>query len=397
MRLGTTRTRSQIQDNLRRDLNQLLAPEGYFYAGHPNFTRLYGRDACITALQMLPERPDVARATLRNLARYQGSGHNRRREEEPGKIPHEVYTRPLQDRISHLRHTQRKLDTLRLFVFRGFPYYGTIDATAWWLILLGEYELASGDTKLGDELHEHAQRAVDWTLSRLDPFVEYERQNKRGGLRHQAWKDMLDLPVAGPVAMVEVQAYYEAALRLWGPHFAVGSTAAARRSELSTALHARFFLEETNYYAVALLHRDDEQVAWAAVTSNPGHLLRFSDLSPERARLITDRLFEDDLWTPYGIRTHSSLDAHFDARSYHQGSVWPVDNWIIWSGLKRFDFHEEAERVRDAMLRAYHELEGIPELYAVVDNKLEPLKDWCCPVQAWSAGALLDMLRAERA
>ena len=78
-------------------LDPLLSDEGWPYASLPpqepgdpgRFHALFGRDSLITALQVLPAAPEVARATLRALAARQGDADDPEIDEEPGKILHE--------------------------------------------------------------------------------------------------------------------------------------------------------------------------------------------------------------------------------------------------------------------------------------------------------------------
>jgi glycogen debranching enzyme len=130
------------------------------------------------------------------------------------------------------------------------------------------------------------------------------------------------------------------------------------------------------------------------VTSNAGHLLGSPLLAPERAAAVADRLFGDDLWTPVGIRTHSSADPYFDGDSYHRGSIWPHDNWVIHEGLRAVGRHDDARRVRRAVLDALCQLELIPELYACHGGRAAALPQ-SQPLQAWSSGAVVSFLAAE--
>jgi len=109
-------------------LDALLSDEGWAYAssGAGRFHCLFGRDSLITALQVLPARADVARATLDALAARQGVRCDPLTGEEPGKIGHEFRAAPPES-----------------FVAAGWPaggpfaYYGTADATCWFLVLSG--------------------------------------------------------------------------------------------------------------------------------------------------------------------------------------------------------------------------------------------------------------------
>ncbi|MCI0533471.1 hypothetical protein L0Y49_04605 [bacterium] len=80
--------------------------------------------------------------------------------------------------------------------------------------------------------------------------------------------------------------------------------------------------------------------------------------------------------------------------SYHLGSVWPHDNWIIAQGLKHAGYEKEYARVKHALFRAYEELGEIPELFAVENGKIGRIAVACSP-QAWASGALLNFLLEE--
>jgi glycogen debranching enzyme len=154
-------------------------------------------------------------------------------------------------------------------------------------------------------------------------------------------------------------------------------------------------MQEKNYFALAL---DGEKRQRKAVTSNPGHLLFTGLVSSSKIRLLISRLFKPDLWTHYGIRTHSAEETDFDPYSYQLGSVWPHDNWIIYTGLRQLGFNREASRIKKALLDAYGELGKIPELYAVVDGRIADLSKSevseasANPLQAWASAGLLEMI-----
>ncbi|MBX3287643.1 MAG: hypothetical protein KF703_20015, partial [Actinobacteria bacterium] len=198
-----TFTRAELEARARDDLAQLRSPEGWYQAGLPRFARLFGRDSAISALQVLPEDPTVAAATIRALARYQGLVYDRRREEEPGKIPHEIPVRP-EDRV--------RLELRKWFRW-GFPYYGGIDSTSWWVRLVDRYVARTGDEALRDEVAPKLGRAATWMAgpARIGwaDLVAYQRRNP-AGLLHQGWRDsdLGAVPIVPPVALVEAQGYH---------------------------------------------------------------------------------------------------------------------------------------------------------------------------------------------
>jgi glycogen debranching enzyme len=379
-----TLTRAQLEQRARRDLDALVTPEGWLMAGLPRFARLFGRDACISALQLLPERSDVAVATIRALAARQGRVDSRRREEEPGKIAHEVPTR----RSDWVRMQFRKR-------FRwGFPYYGSVDATAWWVRLVEATVVVTGRTELVDELRPNLVRAGAWMAgdarTGVHDFVAYTRQN-RAGLLHQGWRDsdLGKVPITPPASLVEVQGYYAAAAAALTR---MGIEVPAAAGGDPTRFHDHFWIPGAGSSALAV---DGHDRRVDAVSSNPGHLLGTPIVDEVRSQAVADRLFAEDLWTPVGIRTHSTRDPYFDPDSYHRGSVWPHDNWIIHEGLRAVGRHDDAARVRTAVLDALCDLEHIPELYAVHDRRAVALSV-AHPHQAWSSGAVLSFLRTER-
>lgn len=379
-----------IRERLLNDVNRLRAPEGYLRAGEPRYATLFGRDSLVAAWQTLSIDPSIAAATLRVLADLQGRRANPKSEEEPGKILHEH--RFDDESRSELPDWE-------------FPYYGSIDSTPLFLIVADQYAHRTGDESIIGELWDRIDSAHRWMIEHGDMdgdgFLEYARKNPKG-LFHQGWKDGSadHLRIAPPVAMVEVQGYavaaHQAFARLARQQGAEepANRAEALATRIRGALDREFWMEDLQFFALAL---DGDKRPRRAITSNPGHLLLTGAVAADRVDPLVNRLFEQDLWTPYGIRTHSSAEPDFDPYGYHTGTVWPHDNWFIYRGLRRHGRHREAERIRKAMLRVWSELGRIPELYAVVKGALADLSQSgsltpANPLQAWSSAGLLDMM-----
>ena len=210
---GITASNGLMDSLLHRscaDLTSIIrhTPEGTFMmAGIPWFATLFGRDSIMTALFALPFNPEIAAGTLRTLAALQGSGLNQSRDEQPGKIVHEV-------RAGEMAATGE--------VPFG-RYYGSVDSTPLFLWLLGEYVSVTADMAIASELWSNVERALEW-IDRWgdrdgDMYVEYMRETP-GGLANQGWKDSFDAIshadgtlAQPPIALCEVQGYVYAAYR----------------------------------------------------------------------------------------------------------------------------------------------------------------------------------------
>ena len=369
------------------DLDALLSPEGWPYASTPpvepgdpgRFHALFGRDSLITALQVLPARPDVARATLRALAARQGRRTHPGTQEEPGRIGHEFRPAPP-----------------AAFLERGWPerrrfaYYATADASSWFLVVLA----ATGDPALAAELEEAWRAAARWLAGRLDAgdgLLRHAPGAWPGGLAQQGWRDTIDptdpygggilrpdgTPPAPPLADLDTQAVTVAALRAAAALSGDGSW-----EERSRVLRARLSALGPDVVAV---EAGDRPVPGAG--SQLGWLLWADALEPPAAAAAAARLCEPDLLTPFGLRTLSSSSPRFAPHAYHRGSVWPFDSWLGWGGLRAAGREAEAEQVRTGVLAALDRLGRAPELYAVTaGGDLEPVA-LANRVQAWTAGA----------
>jgi glycogen debranching enzyme len=373
-------------------------PSGLFpTAGVPWYAAPFGRDAIITSLQTLALNPELARGSLRFLASHQGSKIDPWREEEPGKILHEMRFGELAN-LNQIPHT---------------PYYGTVDATPLFLVLLVELMDWTGDVALLEELWPNAMAALEW-ISRYgdldeDGLVEYT-QNSHFGVRNQGWKDSEDSLVESqgdlaplPAALVEVQGYvYHAKSGLARILRRLGQRDQAERLDMEArALRRRFnqvyWMPRQRYYAQAL-DRDKRQVS--SITSNPGHCLWSGVVDRRRAAHVVARLMADDMFSGWGVRTLSTHAVSFNPMSYHNGSVWPHDNSLIAAGMRRYGFREAAERVSRSVLEACLRFQDhrIPELFCgfARDQRFDSGPGEylvSCSPQAWGAGSLFHFLQ----
>jgi glycogen debranching enzyme len=362
-------------------------------AGMPWFMTVFGRDTLITCLQTLLFGPELARNALRVLAELQATEDDPLIDAEPGKIVHEV------------RHGKG--------ADAWFPrYYGTVDATPLYLVLLSEVWRWTGDSALVRELREPALRALGWIdefgdLDR-DGFVEYQRRSERG-LVNQSWKDSGDSQrfhdgrlAETPIAPCEVQGYVydakrraaELAREVWDDEELAGRLE-TEAAELQQRFDDAFWCEPRGgYYALAL---DGRKERVDSLTSNIGHLLWSGIVPPSRADAIVDQLMGDELWSGWGVRTMSSGDRAYNPLSYHDGTVWPHDNSLIAWGLVRYERWPEAHRIARRMLNAAgHFANQLPEVFAGFSRAATPFPiayPTAARPQAWAAGTPVLLLR----
>lgn len=385
----------ELRQKLVLDLERLRSPYGYLRAGWPHFKTYFSRDAFLSAWQLLGYDPGIAFGTLRFATHFQGKVSRPMTEEEPGKMPHQVFLTGL-DRIPVLNR-----------IFWGLRYYGSVDATPLFLILLTDYARYNAKEARGflEEFEANVRAAFDWILNRLDRdgWLVY-RKHYAFGLTHQGWRDgwrnRIKLPV--PVALADVQAYAYAAMAagIWLFRNVYDDMTYAMRlahaaGDLAGRFHAAFRWPEEDYYYFALAGEELRPVR--RITPEPAMAI-FSGIIPdELIPAVVRRAFQPDLATPFGIRTLSARDPLFRSDSYFLGSVWPWINWLIWLGLVRYGFGDEARATHRMMLDAALALGGAPEVYEVTapdDGTLEKLRviPDVNPVQAWSVGALLAMM-----
>jgi glycogen debranching enzyme len=368
--------------------------EAFIAAGVPWFATLFGRDALITSSFMLPVAPHYADDALRVLARRQATGYDDWRDAEPGKILHELRTGEMAD-TGELPFT---------------PYYGSVDATPLWLMLLAETHAWTGDDKLVDELWPHAQAALGWLHGPAmhDGLVQYERRSGRG-LANMGWKDSHDAVrdragnvTTGPTALIEAQAYAIAAdLAMAGLTRRRGDEAGAQALESSAAALAqrveeRYWLPDLGRYAMAL---DGDGNPADALASNVGHAMWTGLVSREHAAAVARDLAGPRMSSGWGLRTFGAGQPGYNPLGYHIGSVWPHDTAIAVAGLRRYGFDSEAGALATGLLDAARRLPmyRLPELFcgfARADTGVPVQYPVACAPHAWAAASPFMLLRA---
>ena len=388
---------NSVLERGRDDLRSLMTGTNHgsiICAGIPWYVALFGRDSLIAALQTMPLNPEPARNTLEMLAVYQGKEVDLWRDEEPGKIMHELRQGELAS-LGEIPHT---------------PYYGSIDSTPLFLLMMTEYYKWTGDL---DFIKRHKQAILagltwidEYGDADGDGFIEYQRKSRRG-LINQGWKDSHNAVIhddgemaRAPIALSEVQAYvYYAKKRLVQLFRDLGDEEISERlageaAELKKRFNEAFWLEDIGFYAMAL---DGEKRQVKTVSSNPGQCLWSGIADEEKAAMVAKKLVAPPMFTGWGIRTVSKDATIYNPMSYHNGSVWPHDNAIIASGLMRYGFVDEAHRLITSMLDAAAAASGrLPELFAGVsrdDVGIPVSYPTSCSPQAWAAATPLLFLR----
>jgi glycogen debranching enzyme len=365
-------------------------------AGLPWFMTMFGRDSIFTSLQALPFTPELAAATLRALGQWQGSRVDDFRDEDPGRILHEM-------RYGEMTAFEERPHS---------PYYGCADATPLYVVLLDEYERWTGDRKLVRELEYEARAALDWIDDYADlqgnGYVWYQRRNEKTGLENQCWKDSWDsisyrdgeLP-GFPRATCELQGYaYDAKVRgarlaraVWKDP-ALADRLEQEAADLKRRFNRDFWVERGGYFALAL-DTDGRQVD--ALASNNGHLLWSGIVDKSKAKSVARHLLGPRLFSGWGVRTLAEGEGRYNPIGYHVGTVWPFDNSFIAWGLRRYGFKEEAARIADGILAAAELFEGrLPEAFGGYERSVTkyPVQyPTACSPQAWSTGTPLLLLR----
>jgi glycogen debranching enzyme len=366
-------------------------------AGLPWFMTMFGRDSIFTSLQALPFTPELDATTLRALGDWQGVRLDDFRDEDPGRILHEM-------RYGEMTAFEERPHS---------PYYGSVDATPLYVILLDEYERWTGDRAIVRELEVEARAALAWIDDYADipggtGYIWYKRRNEKTGLENQCWKDSWDsisyrdgsLP-GFPRATCELQGYaYDAKVRgarlarlVWKDE-ELAAKLERDADDLKRRFNRDYWVEDGEYFAVAL-DQNGRQVD--ALGSNNGHLLWSGIVDKSKSRAVARHLLGPRLFSGWGVRTLAEGEARYNPIGYHVGTVWPFDNSFVAWGLRRYGFKHEAAEIASGILEAAEFFDGrLPEAfggYERTPTKYPVQYPTACSPQAWSTGTPLLLLR----
>ncbi len=386
--------------NAFTDVFMLLTeePSGdlYPYAGIPWFSAPFGRDGLITAYQMLPWCPKLAKGVINYAFSLLGSKYDPFTDEEPGKVFHEM----------------RRGEMARTREVPFIPYYGSVDSTPLSLILLHEYVRWTMDLESLRKWWPDALRALEWIRHGKsvspDGFLEYAKQSPTG-LVNQGWKDSHDSVMhangqlaTSPIRLCEVQAYsfrarmgMSALAGLMGDNELSG-TLRQEAFQLRARFNERFWNSRRGFVNLAL---DGAGEPCEVLSSNMGHCLWGEVLSSHQARQVASHLLSDSLFSGHGVRTLADSELAFNPLSYHNGSVWPHDNSLIMEGLRNYHLTDELERMTLGLLGVLEASEDfrLPELFCGFrrrDNAAPVPYEVACKPQAWAAGSIFLMLKS---
>jgi glycogen debranching enzyme len=394
--LATTYRRSLVDLAALRFAPVIAGARSLPAAGLPWFMTMFGRDSIFTSLQALPFIPELAATTLRVLGDWQGTRTDDFRDEDPGRILHEM-------RYGELTAFQERPHS---------PYYGNADATPLYVTLMDEYEQWTGDADLVREFEQETRAALRWIDAYADlqgnGYIAYQRRNEETGLENQCWKDSWDsisyhdgrLP-GFPRATCELQGYaYDAKVRgarlarqFWNDP-AYADELERQAADLKRRFNRDFWVDDGDYFALAL-DADGTQVD--ALSSNIGHLLWSGIVDADKAPAVAGHLLGPRLFSGWGVRTLAEGEARYNPIGYHVGTIWPFDNSFIAWGLRRYGYKTEAARIAAGILDAAEFYAGrLPEAFGGYERTLTkyPVQyPTACSPQAWSTGAPLLFLR----
>ncbi len=365
--------------------------------GLPTYVALFGRDSLTSAWEAGILATEMSRGAMSALAHLQGTRVDDWRDEQPGRIVHEVHTRPL-SALNFNPHGR---------------YYGGVTGSIYLPVVLSGLWHWTGDKNLVRPYVETAIRGLQWAdkYGDLDGdgFYEYQTRSEQGE-KNQGWKDSDDAivyedgsQVKDPLGTCEMQAFtYVSKLHFSELLWWLGETELAARyfhdaQELRRRFHDAFWMEDQGYIGLAL---DSKKRLVRSVASDPGHCLASGIVDTALVPRVASRMMRDDLFSGWGVRTLSSEHPAYNPFAYHRGTVWPVENAVFVLAFARYGLHQEMWTLARSLFEIAAEFLNfrLPEVFAGHPRNdrypfpgLYPKANW---PQAWSASAPFTILQA---
>lgn len=376
----------------------LDAGQGAFTAaGAPWFFTLFGRDSLITARFLLPLSLDLAHTTLLTLAARQGTKIDPETAEQPGKILHEL-------RAGQLEMPGEQISLPPV-------YYGTIDATGLWIILLHDAWRAGLSDDAVRGLLPALEAALGWLRDHGCPdesgFLKYI-DGTGHGLANQGWKDSGDSVrfhdgsvAVGPIALSEVQAQACLAAEDGAALLAAFGGDPEPWRAWAEGMRRRFrdaFWVERDGVSFPAIALDGEGRPVDSKTSNIGQLIGTTLLSAEEERAMADLLVGPRFASGFGLRTMADDETGYWPLSYHCGSVWVHDTAVAIEGMLKAGLSDHARDLAAQLVRTADAYDSrVPELFGGqgVDEVARPVAyPASCRPQAWAAASVVPVHRA---
>lgn len=366
-------------------------------AGLPLYVALFGRDTLTAAWEAAPVSTDLMAGTLPVLARWQGRERDDWRDEQRGRMLHEAHTGPL----ATLNYTPQGRS------------YGSLTTSGFYPFVVAQLWHWTGDKVLVSPFVEPAIGALKWLDDCSDRdgdgFYDYKTRSTMGS-ENQGWKDSGDAlvhadgsDVAKPIATCEEQGIaYAAKLNLAEVLWWLDRKDEAKRLwdqavELKKRFNEAFWMEDKGFFAMAL---DGKRRQVRSIGSNVLHCIATGIAEAAHVPRALDRLFEDDMFSGWGVRTLSSLHPSYNPYAYHRGTVWPVEHGPFAVGAYRYGFHDRVEQVCRAQFEtaALFDHYRLPECIAGhqrdEDHPFPAVYPAANSPQAWSTTTVYTLLQA---
>jgi glycogen debranching enzyme len=358
---------------------------------------LFGRDSLATSWEAELLGQEMSAGTLLELPRTQGTKVDDWRDEQPGRILHELHTNPLAT-LNFNPHGR---------------YYGGVTGAIYYPVVVAGLWHWTGNKELVQSLIQPALKGLQWadTYGDLDGdgFYEYQTHSQQGE-KNQGWKDSGDAivyedgsQVHAPLGTCEMQSFtYVSKLHLsevlwWLDQKELAARLFKEAGELKKRFNEVFWMDEEGYIALGL---DSKKRQIKSIASDPGHALASGIVETAHVQPLARRLMAGDMFTGWGIRTLSADHPAFNPYAYHRGTVWPVENAVFALGFARYGLHELMFQLCEAQFEAASLFDyfRLPECFAGHQRKPEhpfpglyPKANW---PQAWSASAALLLVQA---